>query len=76
MFGIQKYIEKVHQIKWYIDDGDIKDVEDLLFVEFKRQNDYYLINKVHYTYIDILCGLEELEFDIKKRNKDYTIKIL
>ena len=77
MFGIEKYRKKIHEIKWYIKDGDVNDIQDLLFVEFKRvDNDYYLIEKIHFTYVDILCGMEELEFDITKRNKEYIIKIL
>lgn len=77
MFGTEKYRKRIHEIKWYINDGDINDIQDLLFVEFKRvNNEYYLIDKIHFTYVDILCGMEELEFDITKRNKEYKIKIL
>ena len=76
MLGLQKYLDKLYQTKWYIDEECVDDVSEMLLVTFKQQNDYYLLETIHYSYFDILTGLEELEFDFTKRNNDLNIKIL
>ena len=76
MFGFQKYLDQIYQIKWYFDAKDIEDIEHMLYVKFKSENDYYLLDTIHYTYIDILLGLEEMEFQFSKQTDDLKLKIL
>ena len=76
MFGFQKYLDQIYQIKWYFNASDLTDIEQLLYVTFKSQNDYYLLDRIHYTYIDILLGLEEMEFEFTKQTDDLKLKIL
>ena len=76
MFGLQKYLDKLYQIKWYFNETDLKDLESMLFVKFKSENDYFLLDTILYTYVDILLGLEELEFEFSKKNNDLILKII
>jgi hypothetical protein len=54
----------------------LNDLQSLLFCEFEKlNNDYYKIKKISYTYIDLLLGLEELDFTFYKKNDEYIIHI-
>ena len=75
MFQLSKYANKIFEIKWSFDKSAKEDLEALLFVEFKRDTNYYVISDVKYTYFDVLIGLEELNFTLEKNNDDLTIKI-
>ena len=57
MFGFQKYLDQIYQIKWYFDAKDLEDIEHMLYVKFKSETDYFLIDRILYTYVDILLGL-------------------
>ena len=76
MFGLQKYLDKLYEIKWYFKKTEWGDLESLLFVEFDTQDDYYKIRKIKYTYVDILLALEDMDFTFKKENNEYKIIIL
>ena len=76
MFGFQKYLDQLYQIKWYFNESDLEDIEHMLYVKFKSENDYYLLDTILYTYIDILLGLEEMEFQFSKQTDDLKLKIL
>ena len=76
MFGLQKYLDQIYQIKWYFNESDLKDIESILFVKFKSENDYFLLDTILYTYVDILLGLEEMEFEFSKQNNDLRLKII
>ena len=76
MFGFNNYIDKIFEIEWSFPAKDKADLESLLFVEFEKtpQKTYKIIN-VKYTYVDILLGLEELNFKFEKMNDKYMIVI-
>ena len=78
MFGLTKYLDKIYQIKWYFEPTCLNDMEGLLFCKFTRDedNDYYTLQSIHYTYVDILFGMEELNFTFSKNNDDYIIRVL
>ena len=76
MLQLHSYLNKLYKIQWYFNEKDKLDLESLLFVKFKQVNDYYLINNVQYTYIDILLGLEDMNFEIIKTDKEVKLKIL
>ena len=75
MFQLSKYANKIFEIKWSFDKSAKEDLEALLFVEFKRETNYYVISDVKYTYFDVLIGLEELNFTLEKNNDELIIKI-
>ena len=66
MFGLQKYITKLNEIEWYFPIDMKETVEEILMVEFEANEDYFTLTKVLYTYFDILEGLEEMDFTLKK----------
>ena len=76
MFGLQKYLDKLYEIQWFFDKSQWGDLESLLFVEFEPKNDYYTIKTVKYTYVDILLGLEDMEFTFKKEHNECKLIIL
>ena len=76
MLQLHSYLNKLYKIQWYFNEKDKLDLESLLFVKFKQVNDYYLINNVQYTYVDILLGLEDMNFEIIKTDKEVKLKIL
>jgi hypothetical protein len=76
MFGLTAYLDKLYEIKWFFNDEMLNDLQSLLFCEFEKlNNDYYKIKKISYTYIDLLLGLEELDFTFYKKNDEYIIHI-
>jgi hypothetical protein len=75
MFGLHKYLDKLFKIKWYFEKKDQPILEEILLVEFKENDDNFLVEKVHYTYVDILLGLEEFDFTITKKDEDIKLKI-
>ena len=76
MFGLSPYIDKIFEIEWLFPTKDKKDLESLLFVEFETiGNNKHKIKTVKYTYVDILLGLEELNFTFEKLNDKYRIVI-
>ena len=76
MFGLQKYLNKLYEIKWFFKKSDCGDLESLLFVEFEPKDDHYVIRNIKYTYVDILLALEDMDFTLKKENNEYKIIIL
>ena len=76
MFGLNKYIDKLYDIEWKFPTNDKKDLEALLFVEFEQTpNNTHKIKTVKYTYVDVLLGMEELNFKLEKNGDKYTINI-
>ena len=75
MFGFQKYLDKLFTIQWHFDKKNLHDIERILYVKFKQENDYFLLEEILYTYVDILLGLEEMEFEFLKKNNDFILKI-
>ena len=76
MFGLQKYVNKLFEVKWEFDESKKQDIEQILYVKFKRENDYFVLETILYTYVDILLGLEDVDFQFNKKNNDYIIKII
>lgn len=77
MFGLTKYIDKIFEVKWYFDDNSLQDLESLLFCKFTKDTEQkcYMLNEIQYTYVDVLLGLEELNFTFEKCNDNYLLKI-
>ena len=77
MFGLTKYVDKLYDIKWFINEDELQDIEQLLYCKFtkERSKKYYKIGQIQYTYIDILLGMEELEFVFEKKDGDYILTI-
>ena len=76
MFGLYKYMDKMYNIKWYMNEKEKKSLEDIMCVEFIKYNEYYILNKIHYTLTDILLALEGIDFELIKSNNEMTITIL
>lgn len=76
MLGFQKYLNKLYDVHWIFDEQHKKDLEDLMFVEFEQKDGYFCVKKFKYTYVDLLLGLEELDFKIKKTQDTITLKII
>ena len=76
MFGLQKYINKMLDVKWYFP-AHIKDeLEKTLYCEFTKENNYYVLKNIIYSFVDILLALEEMDFDLVKKDNDIEIRIL
>ena len=75
MFQLQKYAELLFKVQWYFDDSQLTDLQDILFVTFKKHDNYYKLEKVHYSYIDVLLGMEELNFKLIKNKHETKIII-
>ena len=78
MFGLTKYASKIFEIKWYFEDEcDVRDIESLLYCNFEKERSkkYYTIKNISYTYVDILLGMEDLDFTFEKKNDEYIIKV-
>ena len=77
MFALNKYLEKLYEVKWKFSADKQKDLEELLFVEFEQKDDgYFVINKIIYTAIDILVGLEDLDLVISKVKNNITLELI
>ena len=77
MFALNKYLEKLYEIKWKFSADKQKNLEELLFVEFQqKENGYFVINKIIYTAIDILLGLEELDLVITKVKNEIILELV
>ena len=75
MFSLMSYTDKVYEIKWYIDDKLVDELEQLMYVKFKKENEYYLLEEVFYTYSDILTGLINFNFVFVKKADHYSLRI-
>ena len=75
MFGLQKYLDKLYSIQWNFNKNNLHDIEQILYVKFKPENDYFLLDEILYTYVDILLGLEDIEFEFLKKGNDLILKI-
>ena len=78
MLNIANSIDRLMKVKWIIpDESKVKDLEALLNVEFEKSNEkYYLIKNINYTALDVIFGLDELDFAVVKRGEEITVKIL
>ena len=77
MFGLNKYVHMLYKIQWKFKPEQQKDLEDLLFVTFKQnEKGYFMIESVSYTYIDILTGLEEVDFVLSKVQNEFIIELV
>ena len=47
-----------------------------LYVVFKKENDYFLLQEVVYAYMDIVTGMEGVDFECSKIGDRMKIKIL
>ena len=70
MLSLASYMTRLYKIKWFFDIQHVQDLEDILFVDFKSEKNYFIIEKILYSPYDILRGLEQLDFIITKKNDD------
>ena len=75
MFGITTHLEKIYKIKWKFDEKFVESLEKDLYVEFEKRDDYFQIKKVLYSYIDILLGLEDINFTFTKKDDEYIMTL-
>lgn len=76
MFGFHQYLDKIYKIKWVMLDSEVETLSEKMFVEFEKVNHYFVIKNINYSFVDILLGLEEVEFEFKKTKHDLILKIL
>ena len=75
MFALNQYLQKLYQVKWKFDSDMKNDLEDLLFVTFKNEEEYFKLESIKYTVVDLLMGLEDLDFKLTKNKNDMMIQI-
>ena len=75
MFGITSYMNKIYEIKWKFNEKFLDTLEQDLYVEFKKVGQYYQIEKVLYSYVDMLLGLEDIDFDFTKKSNECIITL-
>ena len=76
MFGLQKYINKMLEVKWFFP-AQIKDeLEQIVRAEFSKKDNHYVLTNILYSFVDILLALEDLDFDMIKKDNDIEIRIL
>ena len=76
MFGVQKYFNMLIDTKWYFDKNQKNDIEDLLYVDFKEKDDYFVLERIRYTVMDILLALEDMDIEVKKVGDEIRLTIL
>ena len=76
MLGFQKYSTKLFQVKWYFKPELKPKIQEALLVDFKQCDDYYKLDEIFYTYIDVLEGLEDMDFIIEKKGDNISLTIL
>ena len=77
MFALNKYAEKIFDIEWKFNPNIQKYLEETLFVVFEqKENGYFVINDIMYSYIDILQGLETIDFVFTKYKNEYKLEVL
>ena len=77
MFGIGMYLSKIFEIEWKFNPNLQKYLEETLFVTFKqKENGYFVIKDVMYSYVDILQGLENINFVFTKYKNEYKVEVL
>ena len=75
MFGLQKYINKMLEVKWYFPDKLKNELEQIVYAEFSKQEDHYILKNIMYSFVDILLALEDMDFELVKNDKDIEIRI-
>lgn len=76
MFALNSYLDKLYQVKWKFDDDMKEDLEDLLYVSFEKIDPYYKLESIRYTVVDLLLGLQTLNFNLTKNSNGIVIEIL
>ena len=76
MFGVQKYFNMLVDTKWYFPDEKKQEIEDMLYVDFEKKEDYYVLKQIRYTVMDILLAMEDIDFELQKNDDGVKIKIL
>ena len=75
MFALNKYINKLYEVKWQFDPARQSELEELLLVQFEPAGEYFKIKTVEYTYFDILTGLEDIDFVFTKDKDSYLLSL-
>lgn len=77
MFGLQKYIDKIYSIRWKFHISMKEELEQKFCVELEQTDeDEFKIVHIHYTYVDILEALENMNFHITKFDDNIVIKLI
>ena len=75
MFGLQKYINKMLEVKWFFPSHLKDELEQIVYAEFVKQEDHYILKNILYSFVDILLALEDLDFELIKNDDDIEIRI-
>ena len=75
MFGLQKYINKMLEVKWFFPSHLKDELEQIVYAEFVKQEDHYILKNILYSFVDILLALEDLDFELIKNEDDIEIRI-
>lgn len=76
MFGLQKYVNKILEVKWFFPPQIKDELERIIYAQFSKQDNYYILKNITYSFVDILLALEDLDFDLIKKDNDIEIRIL
>ena len=76
MFTLHQQFEKLYTIQWYFPENKKEEMEQKLYVVFKQENDYFLLQEVLYAYLDIVTGMDGVDFTAEKIGDTMKIKIL
>ena len=76
MFAFHQHFEKLYTIQWYFPEHQKKYMEEKLYVVFEKQDDHYLLQEVLYAYMDIVTGMDGIDFICEKKGETMKIKIL
>ena len=76
MFTLHQHFEKLYKIQWYFPLEKKEEMEKRLYVVFKQENDYFLLQEVLYAYMDIVTGMDGIDFICEKKGDTMKIRIL
>ena len=76
MFALHSKFEKLYTVEWYFPQDKVQEMENRLMVTFKRDHDHFLLQEVLYAYMDIVTGMEDIDFICEKNGDRMKIKIL
>ena len=76
MFTLHQQFEKLYKIRWYFPLEKKEEMEKRLYVVFKTENDYFLLQEVLYAYMDIVTGMDGIDFICEKLGDTMKVRIL
>ena len=76
MFSLHQQFEQLYNIEWYFPEDKLSDVEQRLYVTFRKDHDHYKLQEVKYTYLDIVTGLKDVDVEFVKKGNRMKITLL